>query len=138
MLGTLLWIFFNLPSRKASETDPDHEGCAAVKTLPHNFFDPKKYVGTEDVKQLCKELVKRQGYVVISFTALPPRYAEAPKVGMRTRNLFQFFVEDEYEAVENASADDWSMQTELIAHLRPAWKRLPTQRGMIYLKMKPV
>jgi hypothetical protein len=105
-----------------------------MKNLPQNFFDPKKYVGTQDVKELATELVKRQGYVVIGY----PKLDKHARVGIRVVYLWQFFVERVYEAVATATEQDWNMQTELIAHLRPAWTRLPSQRGMMFFKMKPV
>ena len=102
-------------------------------------LDPGKRMGTEEVKQLCREIYKKQGYIVIGWPAMPLGAIAIYRPGYKTTMFCQYDLGYTFEAVEYGTAADWAMQNELIAHLRPAWFRFPgIDSTGHFLRMKPV
>jgi hypothetical protein len=105
---------------------------------PPLYFDPSKYAGTEDVKQVLREVYKKQRFIVIGFPRMPLQQIAAYRPGYRTTKIFQFEMGAEFEAFEYGTALDWVSQNELIASLRPRWTRLSQHTDGIFLRMRPV
>ncbi len=100
--------------------------------------EPAKQLGLADVKQMAREVYKKQGYIVIGWPRMPLAAMATLKPGYRTAKLWQYEFGHEFEAVEYGTVADWIMQNELIAHLRPKWMRFPDMAADgIFLRMRP-
>lgn len=89
----------------------------------------------KDVKQVLREVYKRQGYIVIGQ---PPHAATTMRVGEETHKIFQYDMGTPFLLSARATQSDWNKQGDLIAKLRPSWSRLPNQKGARFFKLLPV
>ncbi len=92
-------------------------------------------IGVEEVKQLLREVYKRQGFIVIGQ---PPDAVRKMQLGQVTERIFQFEVEAEFLLSESATQQNWDQQNDLIAELRPHWHRFPNGIGGCFFKLVPV
>jgi hypothetical protein len=94
--------------------------------------------GTEEVKQLCREIYKRQGYLVMAFTRTTLAKMAEYRPGYKTTSFCQYEINHTFIATEYGKYEDWVMQNELIASLRPDWMLFPAgDANGIFLRMKP-
>jgi len=101
--------------------------------------DAKKNLFILEVKQLCREIYKKQGYIVIGWPAMPLGAMAVYRPGWKTNVLFQYDLGYPFEAVEYGTAADWDLQNALIRHLRPDWIEFPSIDSTgHFLRMKPV
>ena len=107
------------------------------RTIQNGMTQANRF-GTEEVKQVCRELYKRQGYLVMAFTRTTLAKMAEYGPGYKTTSFCQYELKHPFEAVEYGKYEDWVMQNELIAHLRPQWIRFPDgDANGIFLRMKP-
>lgn len=90
-------------------------------------------ITTQEFEELADDLLKRQGYIVIGQ---PPNANRSFEIGATTRILFQFRMSDEYRIFAKAKQSDYAKQRDLIATLRPKWRRHADQIGGAFFKTK--
>lgn len=88
----------------------------------------------EEFEQMADELIENQGFVVIGF---PPGVA-GYKLGDQTNKIMQFTMPDDYQVFASAEQIDWKRQNDLVAKLRPGWRRFPDSIGGTFVKLRPV
>jgi len=89
----------------------------------------------QEVKQVLREVYKRQGYIVIG----QPPNAEIPLIlGDETTTIFQYDVGAKFLLSDTATQNDWNEQNDLIAELRPRWRRFPNGIGGRFFKLTPI
>lgn len=92
-------------------------------------------ISVEEVKQVLREVYKRQGFIVIG----QPAHAETKmQLGDTTHHIFQYDIGSPFLLSDRATQSDWNKQNELVARLRPSWSRLPAQIGGQFFKITPV
>lgn len=87
------------------------------------------------VKQLCREVYKRQRYLVIGQ---PVNALAALEIGDTTSFFCQFNLNAEFSVDEVATQEDYNRQSDLIAELRPDWVRVPSQAGVRFFKIRAI
>ncbi len=89
----------------------------------------------DEVKQVLREVYKRQGYIVIGqlFGQVPTL-----RLGDETSKIFQYDMGATFLLSDLATQSDWDKQNDLVAEMRPGWKRLPSQTGARFFKIKAV
>ena len=92
-------------------------------------------IDVEEVKQVLRQVYQRQGYIVIGQ---PPHAAIKMKVGDTTSFIFQYEVGAEFRLSAEATQADWNRQNDLIAELRPKWRRFPNGIGGQFFKLTPL
>lgn len=87
------------------------------------------------VKQLCREIYKRQRFLVIGQ---PMEAKKIISIGDTTTHFCQFDLEAEFSCDERATQEDYNRQNDLIAELRPAWSRHPNTVGQNFFKIRAI
>lgn len=107
--------------------------------MANEKLDPTKNLFLPEILQLCREIYKKQHYIVIGWPAMPIATLAVYQPGWKTTILFQYDLGYPFEAVEYGTAADWKMQNALIRHLRPTWIEFPDIGSTgHFLRMKPV
>jgi hypothetical protein len=90
------------------------------------------------VQKVLREVYELRGFIVIGQ---PPDTPSDMRVGMKTRQVFQFDMGAHFRLVETATHDHWIAQAQLISELRPEWKFATKQSladiGGRYFKVIP-
>ena len=86
-------------------------------------------IPTSEVKQVLREVYRKRGYIVIG-TKPGASYLR----GAVVTQIFQYKVGAPFKVESYTNAADWKKQTDLIAELRPTWRRLPEakKKGKFY------
>jgi hypothetical protein len=84
------------------------------------------------VKQVLREVYKRQGYIVIG--QLPHHHPM--RLGDEVTKIFQYDMGAPFLLSDLATQKDWDKQNDLVAELRPGWKRLASEKGARFFKIK--
>jgi hypothetical protein len=103
--------------------------------MANNHSVMPEHAWVNQVRQVMREVQKRQGYIVIGF---PKAHVDRLSLPWRVTKLFQFEMRAEFEAFATASEWDWEMQNALIASLRRDWIPVPANRGEQYFKVRVV
>jgi hypothetical protein len=83
---------------------------------------------------LLDEVLEKQGYFVIGCPSDSPRFFQ---VGEKTRKVMEYEMATPFVIFEGAQQSDWIKQNDLIAQLRPSWRRLPNSIGGAFFKCRP-
>jgi hypothetical protein len=92
-------------------------------------------ITNQQFEQLAHEVIAKQGYIIIGQPASAHRFFD---IGEKIRKIMQFEFDEEFEVFAKARQKDWNAQNDLIAGLRPNWRRFPNQIGAIFFKVKKV
>lgn len=91
---------------------------------------------SETVKQLCRELYKRQRCL---FIGQPENHGgHLFQLGETTSYFCQFDIGAVFSIDDVATAEDYNRQSDLIAELRPDWRRFPSPAGGRFFKIHAV
>ena len=93
----------------------------------------KETVNLSDVKSVMREVYRRRGYIVLGQPARSKSY----ELKQLVTQVFNMNFGTEFEITESTDQQDWTAQDDLIAELRPAWKRLQPEGEFRYFRIKP-
>lgn len=91
---------------------------------------------TEQAALAClMEVLERRGYIVLGCK--PGSHFE---VGDKAWSLMQFELDEPFLVVGPTNADDWEQQNDLVAELRPKWKRnlIPAEDGATFYRVQDI
>src|SRR5262249_42707086 len=91
-------------------------------------------IGNKEFLELLNDVLKTQGYFVIG------QHHGARvvlQVGDSVRRLMNFDAFRRFVIFEVAGPSDWRKQKDVIADLRPNWRRLPSQESGFFFKVRP-